>query len=35
VIQEINELEVLQVRLDYYIPKKEITDAIQHTMERS
>lgn len=32
-IQKINELEVIQGRLDYYIPKQETGDAIQYTVD--
>lgn len=34
-IQKINEPEVVQGRLDSYIPKQEIIDTIQYTVERS
>lgn len=34
-IQRINELEAVQGRLDYCIPKQEIGDALQYGMEGS
>lgn len=34
-IQKINELEVVQGRLYYYIPKQETADTRQYTMEGS